>query len=153
MSAEFEKRRFLNAVPLGNKMAHVAPRADVCLLGSCDGPSSECAGSCVAGSFCSADRVALDYGSSEMPGGRRSTGRSTRAEHEAFLEGLKMHGREWKKVSQIITMRTLAQICSPAQNIFTKLASEGPENAAAANPFFHSAVAIGKFYLYGAFWF
>eukprot|EP00594_Rhizosolenia_setigera_P005392 CAMPEP_0178945358 /NCGR_PEP_ID=MMETSP0789-20121207/3690_1 /TAXON_ID=3005 /ORGANISM="Rhizosolenia setigera, Strain CCMP 1694" /LENGTH=711 /DNA_ID=CAMNT_0020625239 /DNA_START=304 /DNA_END=2439 /DNA_ORIENTATION=+ len=53
-----------------------------------------------------------------------STGRWTREEHELFLEGLKKHGREWKKVAEKITTRTSAQIRSHAQKYFTKLAKE-----------------------------
>jgi len=54
-----------------------------------------------------------------------SYGRWTRDEHEAFLEGLKLHGREWKKVSEMISTRTSAQIRSHAQKYFSKLAKEG----------------------------
>lgn len=53
-----------------------------------------------------------------------STGRWTKEEHEAFLEGLKIHGREWKKVSLRIPTRTSAQIRSHAQKYFAKLARE-----------------------------
>jgi len=144
MSEESKKRRLPNAGPSENKRAHVAPRADVGLSGSCDGPSPECAGPSVAGSVCSADGDASDDGSAETPGCGRLTGRWTREEHEAFLEGLKMHGREWKKVAQKITTRTSAQIRSHAQKYFTKLAKEGQDNAAAANPSYHSASVIEK---------
>ena len=50
-----------------------------------------------------------------------STGRWTREEHEAFLAGLKIYGREWKKVAQRIPTRTSAQIRSHAQKYFAKL--------------------------------
>eukprot|EP00815_Leptocylindrus_aporus_P006007 CAMPEP_0116050416 /NCGR_PEP_ID=MMETSP0322-20121206/368_1 /TAXON_ID=163516 /ORGANISM="Leptocylindrus danicus var. apora, Strain B651" /LENGTH=421 /DNA_ID=CAMNT_0003532963 /DNA_START=3393 /DNA_END=4656 /DNA_ORIENTATION=- len=56
--------------------------------------------------------------------GTSSYGRWTREEHEAFLEGLKMHGREWKKVSEMIPSRTSAQIRSHAQKYFAKLSKE-----------------------------
>mmetsp|Transcript_1320 Transcript_1320/g.2693 ORF Transcript_1320/g.2693 Transcript_1320/m.2693 type:complete len:418 (-) Transcript_1320:86-1339(-) len=72
------------------------------------------------------------------------TGRWTREEHEAFLEGLKQYGREWKKVAQKISTRTSAQIRSHAQKYFTKLAKEGQDNAAVVNPSYHSASVIGK---------
>lgn len=51
-------------------------------------------------------------------------GRWTAEEHKLFLEGLKMHGREWKKVAEKITTRTSAQIRSHAQKYFSKLAKE-----------------------------
>uniref|UniRef100_A0A7S2K0K9 HTH myb-type domain-containing protein n=1 Tax=Leptocylindrus danicus TaxID=163516 RepID=A0A7S2K0K9_9STRA len=54
-----------------------------------------------------------------------SYGRWTREEHEGFLEGLKLHGREWKKVSEMIPTRTSAQIRSHAQKYFAKMAKEG----------------------------
>ena len=44
-----------------------------------------------------------------------TSGRWTSAEHEAFLEGLKIYGREWKKVANCIPTRTSAQIRSHAQ--------------------------------------
>ena len=54
----------------------------------------------------------------------QQAGRWTAEEHELFLEGLKMHGREWKKVAEKITTRTSAQIRSHAQKYFSKLAKE-----------------------------
>lgn len=39
-----------------------------------------------------------------------AAGRWTKEEHEAFLEGLNIHGREWKKVAERITTRTSAQV-------------------------------------------
>ena len=55
---------------------------------------------------------------------KTSSGRWTREEHEQFLEGLKVYGREWKKVAQRIPTRTSAQIRSHAQKYFAKLARE-----------------------------
>lgn len=54
----------------------------------------------------------------------QSAGRWTQQEHQAFLEGLKVFGREWKKVAQNIPTRTSAQIRSHAQKYFAKLARE-----------------------------
>eukprot|EP00563_Minutocellus_polymorphus_P016980 CAMPEP_0181057682 /NCGR_PEP_ID=MMETSP1070-20121207/20381_1 /TAXON_ID=265543 /ORGANISM="Minutocellus polymorphus, Strain NH13" /LENGTH=536 /DNA_ID=CAMNT_0023137113 /DNA_START=24 /DNA_END=1634 /DNA_ORIENTATION=- len=64
--------------------------------------------------------------STAAPGRARKTtsGRWTREEHEQFLEGLKVYGREWKKVAQRIPTRTSAQIRSHAQKYFAKLARE-----------------------------
>ena len=50
-----------------------------------------------------------------------STGRWTDAEHEAFLRGLQLYGREWKKVAAHIPTRTSAQVRSHAQKHFVKL--------------------------------
>ena len=33
-----------------------------------------------------------------VPAGSRATGRWTRDEHYRFLEALKIHGKEWKRV-------------------------------------------------------
>jgi len=52
------------------------------------------------------------------------SGRWTTEEHQAFLEGLKVHGREWKKVAENIKTRTSAQIRSHAQKYFSKLGKE-----------------------------
>jgi SHAQKYF class myb-like DNA-binding protein len=51
----------------------------------------------------------------------QSAGRWTHAEHQAFLEGMKECGREWKKVAIRIPTRTSAQIRSHAQKHFSKL--------------------------------
>ena len=53
-----------------------------------------------------------------------TTGRWTPQEHEAFLEGLKTYGREWKKVAKRIPTRTSAQIRSHAQKYFAKIDKE-----------------------------
>mmetsp|Transcript_14295 Transcript_14295/g.30535 ORF Transcript_14295/g.30535 Transcript_14295/m.30535 type:complete len:416 (-) Transcript_14295:416-1663(-) len=52
------------------------------------------------------------------------SGRWTPSEHEAFLRGLKMYGREWKKVATCIPTRTSAQIRSHAQKYFVKVTRE-----------------------------
>lgn len=52
------------------------------------------------------------------------TGRWTRDEHQAFLHGLRVYGREWKKVAQSIKTRTSAQIRSHAQKYFAKSTSK-----------------------------
>lgn len=52
------------------------------------------------------------------------SGRWTPAEHEAFLQGLKVYGREWKKVATCIPTRTSAQIRSHAQKYFAKVSRE-----------------------------
>lgn len=51
-------------------------------------------------------------------------GRWTGSEHEAFLKGLKVYGREWKKVARCIPTRTSAQIRSHAQKYFAKVSKE-----------------------------
>lgn len=51
-------------------------------------------------------------------------GRWTPEEHQAFLEGLKIFGREWKKVAELIPARTSAQIRSHAQKYFAKIQRE-----------------------------
>lgn len=54
----------------------------------------------------------------------QTQGRWTQAEHEAFLRGLKIFGREWKKVADRVPTRTSAQIRSHAQKYFSKLARD-----------------------------
>lgn len=53
-----------------------------------------------------------------------ATGRWTTAEHEAFLDGMRLHGREWRKIAQLIPTRTSAQIRSHAQKHFAKASQE-----------------------------
>lgn len=45
-------------------------------------------------------------------------------EHELFLRGLRLYGREWKKVAADIRTRSSAQIRSHAQKYFAKLQKE-----------------------------
>jgi len=58
----------------------------------------------------------------------QSSGRWTQKEHVAFLEGLKQHGREWKKVALHIPTRTSAQIRSHAQKYFARITKEDSTN-------------------------
>jgi SHAQKYF class myb-like DNA-binding protein len=58
----------------------------------------------------------------------QSAGRWTQEEHQAFLEGLKECGREWKKVAMRIPTRTSAQIRSHAQKYFAKLQRDHESN-------------------------
>jgi len=58
----------------------------------------------------------------------QSSGRWTQKEHEAFLEGLQQHGREWKKVAIHIKTRTSAQIRSHAQKYFARIEKEDSTN-------------------------
>ncbi|KAG2771523.1 hypothetical protein PC129_g14621 [Phytophthora cactorum] len=51
-------------------------------------------------------------------------GRWTEQEHQSFLAGLRLYGREWKKVAAKIKTRTSAQIRSHAQKYFAKLARD-----------------------------
>lgn len=51
-------------------------------------------------------------------------GRWTDQEHQSFLAGLRLYGREWKKVASKIKTRTSAQIRSHAQKYFAKLARD-----------------------------
>ena len=54
----------------------------------------------------------------------QAAGRWTHDEHQAFLEGLRTCGREWKKVASLIPTRTSAQIRSHAQKYFAKVQRE-----------------------------
>lgn len=69
-----------------------------------------------------------------------SQGRWTKKEHEAFLEGLNIYGREWKKVALRISTRTSAQIRSHAQKYFSKLARD--EEAQAASLHSHHVASV-----------
>jgi len=50
-----------------------------------------------------------------------NTGRWTKEEHNIFLEGLQLYGKEWKKLAGMIKTRTVVQIRTHAQKYFQKL--------------------------------
>lgn len=51
-----------------------------------------------------------------------NSGRWTREEHAMFLKGLELHGKEWKKIADLIKTRTVVQIRTHAQKYFQKVA-------------------------------
>ncbi|CAM9304094.1 unnamed protein product [Chrysoparadoxa australica] len=53
---------------------------------------------------------------------KENTGRWTYEEHRAFLKGLELHGKGWKKIAALIKTRTVVQIRTHAQKYFQKLA-------------------------------
>ena len=71
----------------------------------------------------------------------QSQGRWTEEEHQAFLEGLKDCGREWKKVAMHIPTRTSAQIRSHAQKYFAKIQRDH-ESSMALPAYDQAAAAI-----------
>jgi SHAQKYF class myb-like DNA-binding protein len=48
-------------------------------------------------------------------------GHWTDEEHELFLQAVRVHGRSWKKLSEILKTRTNEQIRTHAQKYFAKL--------------------------------
>ena len=48
------------------------------------------------------------------------TGRWSASEHALFLEGLKLHGRLWRKIASMIKTRSIVQIRTHAQKYFLK---------------------------------
>jgi SHAQKYF class myb-like DNA-binding protein len=48
-------------------------------------------------------------------------GRWTQEEHELFMQGLKMHNKQWKMIAEMIKTRTVVQIRTHAQKYFQKL--------------------------------
>lgn len=55
---------------------------------------------------------------------RKKTGRWSQIEHDAFLRGLRKHGRAWKRIAGVIKTRTVVQIRTHAQKYFIKVAKE-----------------------------
>jgi len=51
----------------------------------------------------------------------RSNGRWTKEEHQRFVDAIKVHGKNWKKVEESVGTRSGAQIRSHAQKFFLKL--------------------------------
>lgn len=76
------------------------------------------------------------FPSSGLASSTKSThiGRWTKREHELFLEGLKLYGKSWKKISSLVITRTLVQIRTHAQKYLQKQSKTALKaaNAAAA---------------------
>jgi len=64
----------------------------------------------------------------------RSNGRWTKEEHQRFVEAIKVHGKNWKKVEEFVGTRTGAQIRSHAQKFFLKLEKEIKTNHKGKEP-------------------
>lgn len=60
------------------------------------------------------------------------TGRWTKEEHAKFLEGIKLYGKEWKKIASMIETRTVVQIRTHAQKYFQKLAKKKAQESGRA---------------------
>ncbi|GMI31269.1 hypothetical protein TeGR_g14954, partial [Tetraparma gracilis] len=56
-----------------------------------------------------------------VPGGQEATGRWTKQEHLLFLAGLRLHGKEWKRVASHVKTRTVVQTRTHAQKYFQKV--------------------------------
>jgi len=48
-------------------------------------------------------------------------GRWKTEEHDLFLQGLNLYGKEWKKIAALVKTRTVVQIRTHAQKYFQKL--------------------------------
>ncbi len=46
-------------------------------------------------------------------------------EHNRFLTGIKLHGRLWQKIAEVVGTKSAAQIRSHAQKFFSKLEKQG----------------------------
>lgn len=56
-----------------------------------------------------------------------NTGRWTDEERALFEEGLRLHGKQWKHIADMIPTRTIVQIRTHAQKHFLKLAKTQPD--------------------------
>ena len=50
-----------------------------------------------------------------------ATGRWTEREHDLFKQGLELYGKEWKKVAELVSTRTVVQTRTHAQKYFQRL--------------------------------
>jgi len=73
-----------------------------------------------------------------------TAGRWNASEHAAFLQGLALYGREWKRVAADIPTRSASQVRSHAQKYFAKLQKEQEEEwIHQANQQLSNAAAVG----------
>lgn len=70
-------------------------------------------------------------------GGEEKIGRWTEEEHQIFLQGLELHGKQWKTIASMIGTRTVVQVRTHAQKYFQKLErknrNQNNANAASSN--------------------
>jgi len=59
--------------------------------------------------------------STHPPTVKKDPGRWTADEHILFLKGLSLHGKSWKKISEIVKTRSVVQIRTHAQKYLIKL--------------------------------
>jgi len=75
-----------------------------------------------------ATEISQDSSSPLRCDNERLNGRWTKEEHQRFVEAIKTHGKNWKKVEEYVATRTGAQIRSHAQKFFLKLEKEVKTN-------------------------
>lgn len=52
---------------------------------------------------------------------RRNEGKWTWEEHDAFLRGLNLHGKNWEAVAKLVPTRSEVQVRSHSQKYFSKI--------------------------------
>lgn len=75
--------------------------------------------------YSSAQRSQEDAQDENSLGNGKGQGRWTDEEHERFVEGLRMYGKDWQMVEDHIGSRNSAQIRSHAQKFLSKMEKEG----------------------------
>ena len=65
--------------------------------------------------------------------GEEKVGRWTEEEHEVFLEGLKLHGKQWKTIATKIGTRTVVQVRTHAQKYFQKMERKNRDFSSASS--------------------
>jgi SHAQKYF class myb-like DNA-binding protein len=57
-----------------------------------------------------------------------AAGRWTTEEHNLFLEGLRLHQKQWKSIADLVKTRTVVQIRTHAQKYFQKMEKSQSHN-------------------------
>lgn len=68
------------------------------------------------------------------PAPKIDRGRWKPEEHQLFLKGIKLYGRDWKKIERLVGTRTGPQIRSHAQKYFNKLNKEKEHQELSSEP-------------------
>lgn len=69
----------------------------------------------------------------EKRSGEEKVGRWTEEEHEVFLQGLHLHGKQWKMIATMIGTRTVVQVRTHAQKYFQKMERKNRDTGANAS--------------------
>ncbi|RLN14940.1 hypothetical protein BBJ28_00000902 [Nothophytophthora sp. Chile5] len=111
----------------GLRVSHQAPSSPK--LSPRAGPSSQTLPSIGIPSTPTVKMENLAVGTPSAASGHSKGGRWTSEEHAAFLEGIRLYGKDWRRVAQVVRTRSAVQTRTHAQKYLLKFAGRFPFDA------------------------